>query len=237
VRYRPGYPPALAAFLAADLDLSPPAHIADVGSGTGKLSALLLDAGYRVTAVEPGDAMRAAAERDLGDRSGFVSVTGRAEATGLPDGCADAVTVAQAFHWFDVAPARKELVRLLRPGAPVLLIWNDRATDRCPLLADYEQLLRRHAPEYQALERRESGENRVRAFFAPNDVHSACFEFIQRLDWDGVRGRALSSSYVPRSGADHDALLSGLEASFRQHASDGHVDFVYDTRVFWSRPT
>ena len=83
VKFRPDYPPALADLLRGELGLAPGAEVADVGSGTGKLTELLLREGYRVTAVEPNDEMREAAEAALGGRPGFTSVAGRAEATTL----------------------------------------------------------------------------------------------------------------------------------------------------------
>jgi SAM-dependent methyltransferase len=87
---------------------------------------MLLDAGYRVFAIEPNEAMRAPAEKALGQRQGFVSVDARAEATGLAPRSVDAVIAAQAFHWFDPPRARAEFERILRPGGPILLVWNER---------------------------------------------------------------------------------------------------------------
>src|SRR5579883_614801 len=111
VRWRPSYPQAA-------LDVLPPASdVADVGSGT--LTRLLLERGKHVYAVEPNDAMRAAAERTLAGFKGYVSIAARAEATTLPDASVDLVTAAQAWHWFDREAARREFARILRPGGQV----------------------------------------------------------------------------------------------------------------------
>ena len=89
---------------------------ADIGSGTGKLSAQLLAAGFRVCGVEPNPDMRGAAEALLGGDPRFSSVNGADRDTGLPDQSVDLVTAAQAFHWFDGPAFARECRRILRPG-------------------------------------------------------------------------------------------------------------------------
>lgn len=96
--HRPGYPPELIAFLREELGLGPGSVVADVGSGTGILAAMLLREGCRVFAVEPNAEMRAAAEAALNDDPNFVSVAGTAEETTLEDASVDFTTAAQAFH-------------------------------------------------------------------------------------------------------------------------------------------
>jgi SAM-dependent methyltransferase len=233
-RFRPGYPAGVEAVLR-EAGLPAGASIADVGCGTGKLAGLLLGAGHRVVGVEPGAAMRAAAARALGGRPGFALLAGRAEAIGLADASVDAVTAAQAFHWFLPEAARAEFRRILRPGGLVALIWNDRNLADCPLLAEYERLLRAHAPDYAALERRGDADAGVHAFFAPGVPQERVLPNVQRLDWEGVAGRARSASYVPRSGPAHDALFAGLRAAFEVHARDGTAELLHDTRVFVGR--
>lgn len=235
VRFRPGYPVGVVSLLERELGAPPPADVVDVGAGTGKLTELLADAGHRVIAVEPNEAMRAEAARLLGRRKTVELVDGSAEATGLPEECADAITVAQAFHWFDVDAARAEFARILRPGGRVFLLWNDRRARPRSLLADYEALLHAHAPAYEALERREDGNARVRAFFGAAGFRETCFGNRQVLDWEGLRGRARSASYVPREGPDHEAFFAGLRDAFERHEDGGTVDFDYDTRVFHGR--
>ena len=91
----------------------------DLGAGTGKLSAALAARGLAVTAVDP-----AASMLDALRAPGVERVVGTAEATGLPGSCADLVTAAQAWHWFEVDAASAEVRRLLRPGGVLALLWN-----------------------------------------------------------------------------------------------------------------
>ena len=126
-RLRPGYPAeAIARLLAA----APGARDAvDLGTGTGKLALALAAEGLDVTGIDPSASMLAVLDRSRTDapRPAAGRLRTRiatAEATGLPDGSADLVTVAQAWHWFDTAAAGAEVLRILRPGGVLALLWN-----------------------------------------------------------------------------------------------------------------
>ena len=238
VRHRPGYPPALVTFLRTRCGLGPGRVVADVGSGTGKLTELLLAAGARVHAVEPNAGMRAAAERLLGRVPGFVSIDGRAEATGISDASVDLVTAAQAFHWFDRAAARAEFLRILRPRGTVALVWNERDGDGSAFLRDYEDCLRRFSIDYAEVDHRHtaSREHLVEFFGAPG-FDEAEFPNRQDLDLDGLQGRYLSSSYALKRGHPRfDEAMKVLSEIFRSYERDGRVRVDYRTRVYHGRP-
>jgi SAM-dependent methyltransferase len=233
IKYRPSYPDALLNHLLDKMAKSGKGDVADIGSGTGIFTALLLARGVRVYAVEPNRGMREAAERLLGDRDRFVSIDGNAEATGLADASVDAITAAQAFHWFDAARARQEFIRILRPDGIVALIWNDRKVDSTPFLADYERLLRELGTDYEQVNHRNIDADRLRAFFGDSGYESSEFPNEQWFTWDGLYGRAMSSSYVPAEGnAGYGPFVTGLRRVFDTHARDGRVVFEYDTRMY-----
>ncbi len=98
VKYRPSYPAAMLDFLTSELAMGPTARVADIGAGTGILTALLAPRVARVWAVEPNAEMRGAARHQLQAVTNVEWQDGSAEATGLADGSVDLVTVAQAFH-------------------------------------------------------------------------------------------------------------------------------------------
>src|SRR5467141_5189863 len=129
VRYRPGYPSAAIDLLKTRCGLSPGAVVADIGSGTGILTELLLESGALVIGVEPNDGMRAAAEAHLRAQARFRSVNGTAEATTLAPASIDLLVAGQAFHWFEVEKARREALRVLRSGGFGELLWNERPSE------------------------------------------------------------------------------------------------------------
>ncbi len=100
VKYRPGYPVEVLTYLKDKFNLTAMSTIADIGSGTGIFTKLLLDEGYAVYAIEPNEAMPQAAEATLVSYKNFYSIPGAAEATGLEADSIDLVVCAQAFHWF-----------------------------------------------------------------------------------------------------------------------------------------
>ncbi|GIJ34097.1 class I SAM-dependent methyltransferase [Micromonospora sediminimaris] len=133
-RYRPRYPPAALRWALAGIDA--PAQLVDLGAGTGILARGLLALGHRVTAVEPGPAMRAQLTSLDGDP---LALAGSAEAMSLPDGYADAVLTGQAYHWFDRPRAHAEIARVLRSGGVFAPLWNLR-DDSCAWVAELSRV-------------------------------------------------------------------------------------------------
>ena len=235
IRYRPRYPARVIDFLANQCGLAASDVVADIGSGTGILSELFLKNGNRVIGVEPNAEMRQAGERILANYPHFTSVAGSAEATSLDDASVDFATAAQAFHWFDRDRARAEFARILKSGGSAVLLWNERRTDTTPFLRDYEELLVAYGTDYQEVRHENVYEN-IAAFFAPNDFRLESFENLQVFDYDGLKGRLLSSSYVPAEGEPRCAeMLNALQLVFEVHQQDGRVVVEYDTRVYFGQ--
>ncbi len=233
VRYRPGYPPQLMAWVHGRLGVSPQARVADIGAGTGISSRMFLQAGHPVIAVEPNAAMRTAAEQWLGGEAGFSAVGGSAEATGLADASVDVVSAAQAFHWFDTRAVRVEWARILRPAGLALVYWNSRLLEATPFLAGYEALLLEFGTDYSAVAERYQDDATMRAWFGDGFIEAASFANVQRMDFAALRGRLLSSSYAPAEGHPrHAPMLQALRVLFDRHAVDGHIEFAYQTRAF-----
>jgi SAM-dependent methyltransferase len=231
-RFRPRYPAAVLDIIRDETGLMPDWTVADVGAGTGISTELFLDHGNPVYAVEPNAAMRGAAERRLGARSGFRGVDGTAEATTLADASVDLVVCAQAFHWFDPEAARREFSRILRPPRPVALIWNTRILDATPFLRDYETLLMEHGTDYVSVRHDRIDVRRLDRFFGGRYARRF-MDNAQRLDLDGLIGRVLSASYTPSAGDPRrEALLVELERIFDRHDVGGLVTLHYITEVY-----
>jgi ubiquinone/menaquinone biosynthesis C-methylase UbiE len=235
VRYRPGYPPEVLAVLRAECGLRPEHVIADIASGTGAFTRLLLENGNRVFAVEPNAEMREAGDRLLDSYRNLTSVAGTAEETSLPSGSMDFVTAAQAAHWFERGRARQEFARILKPDGWCALIWNERRTANTAFLREYEQLLLTYGTDYKEV-RHERTTATIHEFFAPAPYEQRISNLQQRFDYEGVAGRLLSSSYAPLADhPNHAPMMQELERIFRAHAQGNVVEFEYNTRVFYGR--
>ncbi len=235
VRYRPSYPSEVVELLRRECGLTSVATVADVGSGTGKLTELLLPHARQVFAVEPNLEMRAAGERLLQTHPNFTSVNGTAETTTLSAGSVDLIVAGQAFHWFDCERTRIEFQRILKPGGYVALIWNDRQVDSTPFLVAYEALLRSLGTDYEQVNHRNIDAVKLRQFFGC-EPRQQSFPYEQPFDFAGLKGRLLSSSYAPAEGESGcDAMLAKLRVIFDAHQQSGQVAFRYDTAVYFER--
>ncbi|EDY81445.1 Methyltransferase domain family [Verrucomicrobiia bacterium DG1235] len=233
VKYRPSYPSQAIDKLVSSCRITPATTIAEIGSGTGILTKLLLERGLSVQAIEPNRPMREAAERLLASHFTFSSLNATAESTGLPDSSVDLVVAAQAFHWFDLDQTKTEFRRILKPGGYLALLWNERLTDTTPFLRDYENLLTAHATDYSAVNHANITDADIEAFFAPAPVRKATFENQQSFDYSGLEGRCLSSSYVPApEHPSHATFFRKLQELFARHQRDGQVHFDYKTTLY-----
>ena len=232
-KYRPGYPSGVVETLKAECGLTTGSVVADVGSGTGILTELLLKNGNRVCGIEPNDAMRVIAEETLKDYKQFKSVAGSAEATALPDDSVDIVVAAQAFHWFDRKKTKQEFRRILKPNGWVVLIWNERRLDTTPFLRAYEALLLQYGIDYHEV-RHENVAGKLTEFFAPAEFKVVNLHNFQYFDLPAFQGRVASASYTPEPGhPNFEAMAAGLEGIFEKHHRDGTVTFEYDTRIYY----
>ena len=235
VRYRPGYPPEIIGRLKVECGLKTNYRVADIASGTGIWTRLLLENGNPVLGIEPNKEMREAGERLLAEFPKFTSVAGTAEATTLDAASVDFVTVAQAAHWFNRESARREFVRILKPGGWLVLLWNERLTDSTKFLHDYEQLLLSYGTDYEEV-RHERTTDAVNDFFDPAPYQERTFAMSQDFDYAGIEGRLLSSSYAPGpEHPNHAPMLRELRRIFNANAVKGRVAFEYKTRLYFGR--
>jgi SAM-dependent methyltransferase len=236
VRYRPGYPAAALDFLYSEIGLSGASIVADVGAGTGIFTRLLLERGTEVYAVEPNREMRLAAESVLSSCKVFHSVDGSAEETTLSDGSMDFVVSAQAFHWFDIPATKKEFERILKPSGQAVLIWNRRLSDTGRFASEYELLLRTYGRDYATVNHTNLGKEQFSAFFLEGEYRLRSFDYQQIFDWEGLKGRLLSSSYCPLPGEEaYEALLMALQSLFTEAQKDGTIAFDYSTDVYYGQ--
>jgi len=236
IKYRPGYPNEVIDTLRSECGLTVDSIIADIGSGTGILTEMFLRNGNAVYGIEPNREMREAGERLLKGYPRFHSVAAQAEQTRLPDQSVDFITAGQAFHWFDREKAREEFARILKPKGWIALIWNERVTTTTPFLVAYEQLLKEYSTDYEQVDHRRIDDDVISDFFGSDDFRLKQFKNIQVFDFEGVKGRLLSSSYAPEEGhPNYEPMLAELERIFQANQNDCKVVFEYVTQMYYGR--
>jgi SAM-dependent methyltransferase len=234
VRYRPSYSPMLSDFLRANCGLSSASAVADVGSGTGTLSRILLDQGCVVYGIEPNAEMRASAERLLAGCNRFRSIAATAEATTLPNGSIDLVTSGRSLHWVELAPSLDETRRILRPSGWAIALWNKRCPEIDPVAAGYDRILWTYCADYEALDARRTA--------AKRHLRSAGFEqaslaYRKTFDRSQLRGQILSLSVAPDEGdSRREPMLAAVDELFDRFQTNGVVTFNYLTTVYFGQP-
>lgn len=240
VKYRPGYPAEMFAYLIKQKVLKSDSVIADIGSGTGISAKLFLDNGNMVYGVEPNNEMRKAAEKLYSRQKNFKSIVGTAEATTLKSKSIDIIIAAQAFHWFKPEEFKKEIIRVLKPGGVVLLIWNERLTDETEFLIEYENLLHNFSVDYKDVNHKNITNKEIRNYVLSvvdnKSFNEAFFRNHQEFGFDGLKGRLLSSSYVPtEEQPNYNDMLVELKRIFDTFSKDSIVRFEYTTNIFYGQ--
>jgi len=249
VKYRPSYP--LESLAVVRKELADAKVIADIGSGTGIFSELLLKVIYdgevpaktsikkNLIGIEPNKEMREAGETMLKpwiEVGAFQSLDATAEQTTLPDHSVDVISVAQAFHWFRPKESHIEFNRILKPGGLVILIWNERLVSQInsEFMIEHEVLMKKYAAEYEKVHYKNLvDETRFNMFFTGGFKIHSCDNH-QLFDLEGLKGRVESSSYCPAKGdPNYDPLIKGLESLFEKNQKDGKIRFDYTTNLYY----
>ncbi|HOV69664.1 MAG TPA: methyltransferase domain-containing protein, partial [Clostridia bacterium] len=205
--------------------------IADIGAGTGKLTKLLIEQGAICYAVEPNDAMRRLAERELKGLPVHL-IAASAEETTLEDNSVDLITVAQAFHWFDHAACRREFARILRNGGRVVLIWNKRDTTDTAMI-EFARIIEKHCSDLPQHSHGESYDEVIKDFYKGGFFIKNTYPYEQALDFESFWGRVQSASYTPPpSHPEHHMLKAALFDYFNRFNEGGYIHFKYNTQVY-----
>lgn len=207
--------------------------VADIGAGTGIFTALLLQKGYSVYAVEPNEAMQSASIDLFKENKNFHPINGTAEATSLDSKSVDLVVCAQAFHWFDAQKTQVEFKRILKDGGYVALIWNNRDALIDEFSIAYENILKNDAIDYNKVNHRNINEIDFKAFFKDGLYQTVKYPNVQVFDEAGFLGRAFSSSYVPQEGTIEGGKFKELlKLMFAKYNKNGMVSFYYQTEIY-----
>jgi len=216
-RARPGYPPEALVWLDQHLALGPGRRVLDLAAGTGKLTRGLVERGATVIAVEPVPGMRATL---AGAVPGALVVAGVAQAIPLGTATVDALTVAQALHWFATEQAVEEMHRVLRPRSRLAVVWNRRDMSD-PLQATIQHLMepwRGDTPSGTSGTWRrvlETTGGSTPRFVFDTQVH---VPWRQPLDVEGVAARVASVSFVAAlDDPERERLLEQVRTEARRY--------------------
>jgi SAM-dependent methyltransferase len=227
-RSRPSYPPEAVDAVLEEFHLSAGDTVVDLGAGTGKWARLLVERGLDVVAVEPIAEMRAELERAV---PGATALEGTAEQIPSEDASADAVTAAQAFHWFHLDRALPEIHRVLRSGGGFAAVWNERdRTD--PLQQALDEIVAPHRGSYPA------GDLEWQRVVAGSDLFEPArelrFEYVHLLDAEGVVERVGSVSWIGAlESRERAAVLDSVRDVVAGRPEP--IPFRYVTEVFTCR--
>ncbi|MHA2366473.1 MAG: class I SAM-dependent methyltransferase [Candidatus Hodarchaeales archaeon] len=237
IKYRPSYPKITIETIIEASKLSIDSKIADIGSGTGILTELMLKQGFLCYGIEPNDDMREAAEKLLRKYKNFVSINGTAEDTTLPDSSIDLIIAGQAFHWFNTIETRKEFQRIMTSEGMVSLIWNTRRKDT-PFLKKYDELIKKYSIDYTKIQHEsEKNLSSIDVLFGGQKQYK-CEEYENKqvFNFESLKGRLMSSSYTPLPGhPNYKPLVNKLRYLFDEYQQNNKVTIYYTTQIYFGK--
>ncbi|HMQ69886.1 MAG TPA: class I SAM-dependent methyltransferase [Ignavibacteria bacterium] len=234
VKYRPHYPKEITGFLNKECGFDNTKIVADIGSGPGISCENFIENGNTVYAVEPNDEMRKAAEEIFRDSENFISINGTAEATTLENNSADLIIAGQAFHWFDKEKCRIEFKRILKEDGNVVLMWNDKISSN-DFMRDYYELIKKFGKDYDKINHTNVDDQVIGKFFSPLEFKKKSIRHVHPLDYAGLEGRLLSSSYIPLEGDSFEIMIKELKDMFVKYSENDKVEMEYQTNLYYGK--
>ena len=188
-----------------------------------------------VYGIEPNDAMRKGGEKVLKRFRNFRSIKGTAENTSLPYKSIDLIIAGQAFHWFKLPETKKEFRRILKRDGNVVLIWNDRDAGDPGIdtfLGEYEKILIKFGSDFKKVRQNNIDKKTFDVFFKKKYQVKEFYNY-QVFDYIGLKGRLLSSSYIPlKAGKKFDLMLENLKELFDKYKKNGKIKFEYICEIY-----
>lgn len=229
---RPAYSQDFIRMLKENLGFDKNCAVADIGSGTGKLSKQILEIGSTVYCVEPNDDMRRIAQSELGNYSNFKSVNGSSSNTTLDSCSVDFVTAAQAFHWFNAEEFKVECKRILKPAGLVILVWNTRDMSSKFNAKSYD-VYKKYCPLFKGYHGGMKDDDKRITDFFDNNCKKISFENPLDFTKEKFIIRSLSASYSIKSGdKNFDSYIKELESLFDEYCENGIVTMKNNTVAY-----
>lgn len=226
-KYRPNYPDSLIDYLYTEEGFSDKSTIADVGAGTGIFSEQLLKKGSKVLLVEPNISMLGEAKKRLYKYNNAFYISSAAEKINIDSNTLDYITVAQAFHWFDLNKFKNECKRLLVDFGKVLLVWNITDSE-CKVVKDLSYLNKFFLGTCYHSRDKEDLTYYLKFY---KDYVLKYFDNDLELNIDEFIGRCLSRSYSPNEKDDiYNEYIEGLKNIFYDNSKENRIIIKNKTR-------
>ncbi|KAI9015767.1 S-adenosyl-L-methionine-dependent methyltransferase [Phycomyces nitens] len=232
---RPHYPKAL---IDQVLKIVPRgSNVVDLAAGTGIMTQSLVDAGYKVTPVEPVSDMREQLEKQVG----IPALEGTSWKIPVKDESQDMVMVAQAFHWFDDIETLREIHRVVKPGGIFALTWNMESKERSEWVADIRKIYEAYdeaAPQYRKGRWRKVFETEEAKKLFELPLHELTFSNDFNVPTNHVFERVLTKSYIAILSDEEKAKLrQDIQAKLIPEKGfvpkDGKILYPHDTDLAW----
>jgi ubiquinone/menaquinone biosynthesis C-methylase UbiE len=233
IKYRPSYPSEIISFLKHEINLSSDQIIADIGSGTGISSVNFLKNNNKVIGIEPNSEMRKASEIYLNAYDNFISIDGKSDNTSLQNSSIDIIIAGQAFHWFNIETTKIEFKRILKNDGYIILIWNEKDFSK-PFMSDYEKFIKKFGTDYDKV-KQENIDKEILDGFYTNGYKVKEFYNNQIFDFDGVKGRLFSSSYIPLEDNKINLMTNELKELFDKYKNNEKINFEYITKLYYGK--
>lgn len=233
LRYQPGYPNKLINYLYEEAGLSRESVIADIGSGTGVLTRLLLERGSRVVAIEYNDQMREVANRLLGDEfQRFVSLKATADNTTLSDESVNFIFCTKSIKHLCIEKCRNEFFRIIKPSGAVILLYN-RLNQEDDFIKEYQKLIKQYQVFNDTLPDSELSEDEIFEFFSTTPYTHVSFSNQQILDFEGAKARFLSEGSLPAQWDNgYQEILTEFQNIFERYNQSRKVSINYTTETY-----
>ncbi|HEX2997703.1 MAG TPA: class I SAM-dependent methyltransferase [Anaerolineales bacterium] len=235
-RYRWDYAPQAIKAIVEITQMSGKSMLADLGAGTGILTRHFVNKAQKVYAIEPNLEQRQILERQLRSFPSVSALDASAEDTTLPDGSVDIITVAQAIHWFDPEPARKEMLRILKRGGWLALIRNYGTSSKEKGEALGSLMTEEYGADFTVVTERPK-EVPSRFYFGNDHFQTFTFQFQFEQTWEHFMGSLTSASFMPDEGHPlFEKLAAKAREIFSQYSQDGYWLVEGETELIIGQP-
>lgn len=222
-KYRPSYPEELVKWIIKTTKIKPQSKLADIGCGTGISTRLFSNKAFCLIGIDPNTEMLDIAIK----KGGALYQKGEATNTGLQAKSVNLITVAQAFHWFDLQPTFKEFRRILKPNGWCCAFWNIRQNSE--FLEKYDLLIKQLSKDYSKTPKASETVQKIRNSKTIGSLKEKKFQYVQKFNFEGLIGRAYSASYIAHGVKNKNLFKKNLKHLFNTFQKKNQVKFRYKT--------